>query len=193
MADAITLHVEDDSDSWPPVALMGIEAAPCTVAAAFDCYYDAKSLYDLHYLTGLHLPMCSGISWRELTYISAFVFGALDIERRGTVRPVPLPSPPAPPAHPHPPLRLIFPAADKTMNRRYRHFAHVNVNVIAFCGAFVAAALPSAHFMDISICKQPQLSIQHSYRAQTADISAHCWTMRRLRSERADKIVTDPL
>lgn len=62
MADAITLHVEDDSDSGPPVALMGIEAAPCTAAAAFDCYYDAKSLYDLHYLTGLHLPMCSGIS-----------------------------------------------------------------------------------------------------------------------------------
>lgn len=62
MADAITLHAEDDSDSWPPVALMGIEAAPCTVAAAFDCYYDAKSLYGLHYLTGLRLPMCSGIS-----------------------------------------------------------------------------------------------------------------------------------
>lgn len=62
MADVITLHVEDDSDSWPPVALMGIEAVPCTVAAAFDCYYDARSLYDLHYLTGLHLPMCSGIS-----------------------------------------------------------------------------------------------------------------------------------
>lgn len=115
---------------------------------------------------------------------------ALDIERRGTVRPVRLPSPPA---HPHPLLRLIFPAADETMNRRYLHFAHVNVNVIAFCRAFVAVALPSAHFMDISIRKQPQLSIQHSYRAQTADVSAHCWTMRRLRSERADKIVMDPL
>lgn len=121
------------------------------------------------------------------------MFDALDIERRGTVRPIPLPSPPAPSAHPHPPVRLIFPAADETMNRRYRHFAHANVNAIAFCGTFVAAALQSEHFMDISICKQPQLSIQHSYRAQTADVCAHCWTMRRLRSERADKIVTDPL
>lgn len=32
MVDAITLHEEDDSDSWPPVALMGIEATPCVVA-----------------------------------------------------------------------------------------------------------------------------------------------------------------
>lgn len=48
MADAITLHEEDDSDSRPPAALMGGEAVPCTLAA-FDCYYDAKSLYDLHY------------------------------------------------------------------------------------------------------------------------------------------------
>lgn len=146
--------------------------------AAFDCYYDAQSLYDLHYLTGLHLPMCSGISRLEFTYMSAFVFDALDIERRGMV-----PPPRSLPAHHHPPLRLIFPAADETMNRCYRHFTHVNVNVIAFCRAFVSVALQSAHFMDISIGKQPQLSIQHSYRAQTADAYAHCRTMRRPRSE----------
>lgn len=60
MVDVITLHEEDASDSWPPVALMGMEAVPRV--AAFDCYYDAQSLYDLHYLTDLHLPMSSGIS-----------------------------------------------------------------------------------------------------------------------------------
>lgn len=104
MVDAITLHEEDDSDSRPPVALMGIEAVSCVAeVVAFDCYYDAQSLYDLHYLTGLHLSMCSGISGLELTYMSAFVFDALDIERRGMVpppRPLPAPCSFRPPSSP---------------------------------------------------------------------------------------------
>lgn len=126
--------------------------------------------------------------------MSVFVFDTLTLNVGGwSSPPPPPPHPHTLPAHLHPLLRLIFPVADETMNRCYRRFAHVNVNVIAFCRAFVSVALQSAHFMGISIRKQPQLSIQRSYRAQTADASAHRWTMRRPRSEREDKILTDPL
>lgn len=104
MVDAITLHVEDDSDidSWPLVALMGIGGGAVRCNSAFGCYYDAQSLYDLHYLAGRHLPMCSGISWLELAYVSAFVFDVLDIERRGMV--------PASPPVPFPPTLIPFEA-----------------------------------------------------------------------------------
>lgn len=100
--------------------------------------------------------------------MSAFVFDALDIERRGMV----LHSPPlGPPSSP--PLRLIFPAVDETMNRCYLHFAHVDVNVIALCRALVSAALQSAHFQSRRFHCQTA-AIIHSALLSSSDSGRIC-------------------